>query len=136
MELLMGVADPPEPDVHHTTVTGAGSVFSGMGPFSLTYTPPLTNQTDKISPDASAELAFAGDRGDAGVNKYGETYRSIFLGFPFAAIDHASSRADIMAAALDWCLSCHYNFRLTQWPDPIRITDLVECMDEGASRDR
>lgn len=129
LETTLGVADPVSPDVHHTTVTGTGSVFSGLGPYALDYVLPLTNQSDEVSPDGTAELAFSGDRGDAGVSKSTIAYRTIFLGFPFEAIDSAAARAEVMDAAVTWCAECRFHSLLLQWPNPIRITDLVACIN-------
>ena len=88
-------------DTGQTTVTGSGSVFSGLGPYTLSY--PSTNYSDNIAPDASAELAFNGDVGDAAVNKDSGIYRTTFLGFPFEAIPDLGDREDVLYRFLMWC---------------------------------
>ena len=100
MESYLGV-DSAEQDVSQTIVTGVGSVFSGLGPYSLNY--PFFNGSDRISPDSTAELAFSGDQGDAAVSKSTGLYKTSFWGFPFEAISSAADRQESMAAFLDWC---------------------------------
>ncbi len=88
-------------DVGQTSVTGAGSVYSGLGPYSLTY--PFFNYSDRISPDGTAELAFSGNQGDAAINKDSGVYRTTFWGFPFEAISTTTEREAAMQTTLNWC---------------------------------
>ena len=81
-------------DAGHTEVTGEGSYFSGLGFYSLSY--PSTNQSDRISPDATSELAFSGDNGDAAIATDGDIYRTVFFGYPFEALPTADDRKDVM----------------------------------------
>lgn len=89
-------------DRHYTTVAGAGSVFSGLGPLSLTF--PFTNTADRIYPDATAEPAFTynGTSAAAGINKDGGVYRTIYLGFPLETVDNTNG-AEILQRALNYC---------------------------------
>jgi subtilisin family serine protease len=87
-------------DVSQTTVTGAGSLFGGLGPYTLSY--PFSNYSDRVSPDATAELAFTGNQGDAAVNKDSGLYRATFWGFPFEALS-AVAREETMQVIVDWC---------------------------------
>lgn len=100
MQNYLGVASFSH-DVGQTSVTGAGSVFSGLGPYSLVY--PFSNWSDRISPSASAELAFAGNLGDAAVNKDGGAYQTSFWGFPLEALPTVEAREATMTALIDWC---------------------------------
>ncbi|MFQ5462137.1 MAG: S8 family serine peptidase [Phycisphaerae bacterium] len=100
MTNYLGVATVSS-DVGQSTVTGSGSVFGGMGSFSLSY--PFTNWSDLVTPNASAELAFSGNAGNAAVNKETDAYRTIFWGFPFEAVGSAGDREALMTAVLDWC---------------------------------
>jgi hypothetical protein len=84
-----------------TIVTGAGSVFYGLGPYTLSY--PFENWSDLISPDATAEVAFTGNSGNAGVDKNSATYCTAYLGFPFEAIASLADRQQVMNAFFDWC---------------------------------
>jgi hypothetical protein len=88
-------------DVGQTTVIGAGSVFGGLGPYTLSY--PFTNWSDLILPDATAENAFSGNAGNAAVDKNGGAYRTVYLGFPFEAIAAQADREQAMTAFLNWC---------------------------------
>jgi hypothetical protein len=89
-------------DVSQSTVTGAGAVFGGMGPYVLSY--PVSNYSDVISPGGTAELAFSGDQGDAAVAKDNGVYHTTFWGFPFEAVVSASDRVDLLGTFLDWCI--------------------------------
>ncbi|MGB0384896.1 MAG: M36 family metallopeptidase [Ardenticatenaceae bacterium] len=100
MEDYLGVASASS-DVSQTTVTGDGTVFSGLGPYSLTY--PINNYSDIITPDGTAELAFSGDQGDAAVNKDSGVYRSTFWGFPFEALPTATEQQTVMQTIVEWC---------------------------------
>jgi hypothetical protein len=87
-------------DVSQLTVTGAGSVFDGKGPYTLSY--PFANYSDQVLPRAGAEAAFIGNQGTAALNKETETYRTTFWGFPFEAVPSAD-RVDLMDTVLQWC---------------------------------
>jgi hypothetical protein len=98
-DTYLGVASHTD-DTDQAVVTGQGPIFGSIGTKSLSY--PFTDYADRISPNASAFLAFSGDNGDAGVMKDGGVYRTIFLGFPIEAFS-ASDRQDVLQAAFDWC---------------------------------
>lgn len=88
-------------DRHYTTVTGAGSVFSGIGPLSLTF--PFTNTADRIYPGTGAETAFTYFApAAAGINKDGGIYRTIYLGFPLETVDSTNGPL-VLQRALDYC---------------------------------
>jgi len=90
-----------ESDVNQMTVSGAGSVFAGMGPF--VFSTFFSNWSDILSPDATAEVAFVGNQGNAAVAKDSGVYRTTFWGFAFELINNADDRLALMAAVLDWC---------------------------------
>ena len=92
-------------DVAQKTVTGAGSVFSGLGPYTLNY--PFYNFSDLISPDVTAESAFSGDKGNAAIDKNGGIYRTAYFGFPLEAIASLANRQQVLGAFLNWCPSFH-----------------------------
>jgi hypothetical protein len=100
MANYLGVADA-ESDVAQSTVTGAGTVFAGKGPYNLSY--PFTNYSDIVAPDGTAELAFSGNEGNAAVAKDNGVYHTTFWGFPFEAIAAPADREDLMSTFLDWC---------------------------------
>ncbi|MDX1390441.1 MAG: hypothetical protein R3344_14725, partial [Acidobacteriota bacterium] len=99
MQERLGVATVTE-DTGMTQVTGQGAAFGGLGPFGLQNQNP--DYRDTISPDATAEVAFAGDLGDAGVSKDGGWYRSSFLGFGIESVAAGETR-QILGAFLNWC---------------------------------
>ena len=100
MSTYLGVVSASS-DVAQTTVTGAGSVFEGLGPYALSY--PFDNWSDRITPDGTAELAFSGNQGDAAVNKDSGVYRTTFWGFPFEALPNETDRLDAVNTILTWC---------------------------------
>jgi len=94
--------DTCESDIGQTTVTGAGSAFSGLGPYALAY--PFNNRSDRLSPTLTAELAFAGDAGDAATSKQiKDGPRTIYLGFPLEALSTTAEREEPLQRALDFC---------------------------------
>ncbi len=100
MESYLGVAEV-EDDTGQTTVTGAGSLFNGFGPFDLTY--PFNNYSDTVTPKPTAETAFDGDQGAAGVANAVGGSRTVFFGFPFEAFPTAEDRRAVMARFLQGC---------------------------------
>ena len=102
MSDYLGVGSSSDDNGNYSSLTGQGSVFGGMGPYTLSY--PFTDYADIISPGASAELAFDGNNGnDAAVNKDNGTYRTVFFGFPLEAISGAANRQAVLEAILIWC---------------------------------
>jgi choice-of-anchor B domain-containing protein len=105
MSNYLGAGSITDDDGDYSSVTGEGSVFGGLGPYSLTY--PFTDYSDPITPGGSAELAFDGNNGNgAGVNKDGGDYRTIFLVYPFEALS-SQGRTDVLAATFDWFEACY-----------------------------
>ncbi|RLE19141.1 MAG: hypothetical protein DRJ65_20610, partial [Acidobacteria bacterium] len=78
-------------DVEQTSVTGAGTLFSGMGPFSLSY--PFSNWSDTFVADADGEIAFTGNQAGAATLRINNTSKGLFLGFPAEALSSADRQA-------------------------------------------
>ncbi|NOX58106.1 MAG: S8 family serine peptidase [Planctomycetes bacterium] len=87
-------------DTGKSTVTGAGSVFSGLGPYSLSF--PFTDYSDTMTPNGSGEIAFSGNNGTAATAVDTGTYQTVFMTFPFEALP-ASGRQEVMTAVLGMC---------------------------------
>src|SRR5215203_5609716 len=91
-------------DLSYYTVTGQGPVFSGLGPYFLTF----TAYSDQLSPGPGAAAAFQWQgtiltgSGDAAVSHVGPNYRTLFLGFPFEALPTPEARRDVMESSLDF----------------------------------
>ncbi len=100
MQTYLGVSAVSN-DTDQTTVTGAGSVFDGFGPYTLVY--PFDNFSDTVTADATAEVAFTGDQGDAAVNKDGGIYKTVFFGYPFGALPAAADREQVLQAIFEFC---------------------------------
>jgi hypothetical protein len=102
MTNYLGVGTFTNDNGTYTSVTGMGSVFGGLGPYSLSY--PFSNFADTLSPGGSAELAFDGNNGiDAAINKDNGTYKTTFFAYPFEAISSVAGREEVMQTVVDWC---------------------------------
>jgi uncharacterized repeat protein (TIGR01451 family) len=86
-----------------SSVTGQGSLFGGLGPYTMFY--PFYNWSDWLEPDGTAEVAFVGDNNEsAAVNKVGPNgYRTTFWGFPFEAIADEADRMEALGTWIDLC---------------------------------
>ena len=103
MQNYLGVASADD-DAFETIVTGVGPVFGGMGPFTLAL--PYDNRADRISPDATATLAFSGTQPlpvDSGVQKDAGRYRTTYWGFGFEGLPSAAERQNAMQRVVNWC---------------------------------
>jgi hypothetical protein len=122
MQNYLGVASATDDNGDYTSVTGYGSVFGGMGPYTLSY--PFNDYSDIVSPAVTAELAFDGNNGnDAAVSKDSGVYRTTFWGYPFEAIADAADRIDLMDTFLTWCSPVSAAIELTKTVG----TDAGEC---------
>lgn len=122
-------------DANHVDVTGTGPIFGSVGSHDLNY--PFANQSDRLSPAANAMLAYAGDQGDAAVQKEGPTYHGLFLGFPLEALP-LNARIATLQAMLQWCGApteggCQDQSdllaRYPQWPLGETVLDLIGCLN-------
>jgi hypothetical protein len=100
MTQRLGVASIAE-DSGQGQVTGQGTVFGGLGTVNLKNLP--DDYSDSISPSATAELAYAGNMGNAGVDKNGGFYRTAFLGFGLERLFTAADRQRSLLRFLQWC---------------------------------
>lgn len=100
MQTYLGVSSAVS-DVGQTTVTGQGSVFDGLGPYSLSF--PYSNWTDTVTPGATAEIAFGGTSGSAAVARDGGHYRTSFWGFGVETLPSAADREAAVGRFLGWC---------------------------------
>jgi len=87
-------------DVSQTSVTGTGSVFTGFGPYALSY--PFTNYSDTVQPTGTAEVAFVGNVNNTALDKDTGLYRTTFWTFPFEAVP-AGSRPALLDHIIGWC---------------------------------
>lgn len=88
-------------DVAQASVTGTGTLFTGFGPYALSY--PFTNFSDRITPGASGQVIFNGSAGNAAISKDSGVYRSSFWGFPLESIASPADRAAVMNVMVNWC---------------------------------
>jgi len=88
-------------DTGQGQVTGVGTVFGGLGTVTLKN---LTDDySDAITPSATAELAYSGSLGNAGVDKNGGFYRTAFAGFDLSRLFSAADRERSLLKFLQWC---------------------------------
>jgi hypothetical protein len=99
MRERLGVASVIE-DTRRTTVTGRGSVFGGLGPYTLEAI--NLDWSDAVSPDATAEIAFSGDGHKAGIDKHGGYYRTSFEGYGLERLALVD-RSAVLLRFLQWC---------------------------------
>jgi hypothetical protein len=111
-------------DVGQVSVNGEGSVYGGLGPYTLVY--PFMDYSDALWDAADAESAFSGNIYGAATNKATATYFTTFLGYPFEAISNLADRQDVLATFFNKCGGV-----LT----PIHVGDLDgEKQDAGRGR--
>ena len=97
MQTYLGTAAVTD-DVGQASVTGAG-VFGELGPYAVNAA--ALAIPDRLIPAASAQTAFTGSNGGAGVAQLA-AYRTAFLGFGLERLS-AGGRAAVLGAFLDWC---------------------------------
>jgi hypothetical protein len=103
MQDYLGLASATSDNGDYTSVTGSGSVFGGLGPYTLAY--PFTDYSDRLTPDASAEVAFVGNNSYNGaIDKDSGVYHTTFWGFPWEALPNDTARQEALGTALDWCM--------------------------------
>lgn len=100
LEGYFGIATVDD-DTRHATVSGTGSVFGGLGPYTLDY--PFYNYSDTLTPGDGAEASFVGDQGVAAVTRAGDGYRTAFLAFPLEAIAGELDRREVLGRFLAVC---------------------------------
>jgi uncharacterized repeat protein (TIGR01451 family) len=105
MQSYLGVASASD-DTFQTVITGVGPVFGGIGPAILGLPLLYENRVDRISPDATAVLAFSGLNPlpvDSGVQKDAGRYRTTYWGFGLESLPSAAERENAMQRAVNWC---------------------------------
>jgi hypothetical protein len=103
MQQYLGISSIDDDDGGYTAVVGvAGTIFAGMGPFTLTY--PFTDFADIVAGDATSLTVLDGNNGnDAALNEDLGTFSTVFFGFPWEAITPAAGREAVLGAVLDSC---------------------------------
>jgi hypothetical protein len=100
MRQRLGVASVVE-DTGKSQVTGQGTVFGTLGTITLKNL--SSDYSDSVSPDATAELAFSGNNGNAGVDRNGAHYRTAFLGFGAERLFRNTDLQKTLLKFLQWC---------------------------------
>ena len=102
MSTYLGLGSGSNDSGNYTSVTGQGTVFNGLGPYTLAY--PFTDYADIFNPGGGAETAFVGNNGNgAAIAKDSGVYKTTFWGYPWEAISTAGARQEAMATFLTWC---------------------------------
>ncbi len=100
MQDHLGVASASS-DTSQTMVTGAGTVFAGLGPYSLDY--PGSNYSDTLVPGTGAAEAFSGNAGTAAVEHVTEDFLTVFMAFAFEALPTPADRQTVMQTFIGHC---------------------------------
>lgn len=101
MTNYLGVSSITDDSGYYTSVSGKGSLFSGFGPFTLTY--PFHNYSDIINPNSAAEVALRGNNSNnAAIDKDVGLYRTTYWAFPFETLSE-SARQESMQKIVNWC---------------------------------
>jgi hypothetical protein len=100
MQTYLGVASVVN-DQSQTTVTGQGTIFQDLGPYTLSF--PYTNYTDVMTPDAAAEVAFVGDQGNAAVSNATGIYLTTFWSFGLETLPTEPDRHEVLSAFFLTC---------------------------------
>lgn len=90
-------------DVGQSTLSGAGAVFGGLGPYQLAYPPDYGNFADQLTPALPGVLAFNGDNGGAAVMKSAASFKTAYFGFGLEGIPDAAARGEVMERFLGFC---------------------------------
>ena len=98
-------------DVYQTQVTGQ-NVFAGLGPYTLSFH--FNNWSDIVNPDNEAQVAFVGNHGNAAISYEDESFKTVFFGYPFEAINLLGDRQAVMGHALDFFGDCGPTVPVTQ----------------------
>jgi hypothetical protein len=99
MTSSLGVANATS-DVGQETVSGAGSWFAGLGPWTLTAE--AAAAADLLIPTVTARCAFVGPGGCAGISLLAEG-TTLYLGFPLEALPSDADREALLQRALTLC---------------------------------
>jgi hypothetical protein len=102
MQSHLGVSDVVN-DENQSSVTGQGTVFGGLGPYTLSF--PYSNYTDVVTPDGTAEVAFAGNVGDIAVSKASGTYLTSFWTFGLETLPTTADRVEALSMFMQACNS-------------------------------
>ena len=105
MSSYLGLATIAHDTGDYTSVTGAGTVFGTLGSMPLSYSP-LSDYSDRITPNGTAEVAMVGNNTYNGaINKDNGVYKTTFWAFPWEAIASATNREAALGAFLSTCSS-------------------------------
>ena len=74
-----------------------------LGPDPITLKNINPDYSDSLTPDASAEIAFSGDLGTAGILKDGGYYRTAYMGYGTERLFSSSDLQDVLGTFFDWC---------------------------------
>ena len=129
----LGVSSAADDNGDYTSVTGTGSLFGGLGTYTLSY--PFTDYSDTIVPDGTAELAFQGNNSNgAAVNKEEGGFRTTYWTFPFEALSTAIERETVMETIIDWCFVGRLQGTVTDGNTGQGIAGATLTVEDGANQ--
>jgi hypothetical protein len=107
MENYLGVASVTKM-TPNTAVTGTGSIYSGLGPYTLDFTQGTTTTSDDgnlLTAKPGANAAFTANNGLIAITKETGTYKTNYLGYQFEALPTNASRQAVLRAFHQRCVS-------------------------------
>ena len=123
--------------IYHSTanasVSGTGSIFGGLGPFTLDFDQRILQNSDNgniISINASALPAFTADHGLIAATKETTEYKTSFMGFQFEALPTQQSRQDVLQTFYSWCVSSTSKPSTPTLTSPSNNAVLYNCQPE------
>ncbi len=91
-------------DVQYTRVSGQGTLFGALGPYTLDYDAiGAYNWSDTITPTLGTQAVYTATEGIAAVMHETETSKTMYWGFSFEALPTQTDRIANMATVLGWC---------------------------------
>lgn len=101
MTTYLGITAATSDTGDYTSVTGLGSTFPGLGPYTLDYaTPGVSDFSDILVIGGNGELAFDGEN-DNDAASADPNFNTVFLSFPWEAIGTAAEREEVLLAFFD-----------------------------------
>jgi len=100
MTTYLGISAAVSDTGNYASVTGEGSSFSGLGTYTLDYPASGLADFSDILTIGDGELSFDGDN-DNDAASGNPAFNTVFLSFPFEAIDGADNREEVLQTFFD-----------------------------------
>ena len=105
MSTYLGLQNAVDDGGTYTSLSGQGAIFSGLGPFILSFPDPMTDHTDALTPSSGAETAFLGNDGIIGAITKTGTFLSSYWAFPLETLPDRAARTAALNAFQAGCVA-------------------------------